>query len=72
MNSPVKPKKADKENDYTRISPVKGSKKFTLFKINVEPMYQQLPKKDKESVVLQGLIPMDVNTSFDEEVPEEG
>lgn len=48
MNSPVKAKKAGKENDYTRSSPVKGSKKFTLFKINVEPMYQQHPKKDNK------------------------
>lgn len=41
----------------------------------MEPVSQQLSKKETlsemTSIILQGLKPMDVNTSFDEEVPED-
>lgn len=74
MNSPLKAKRNGKENEFI-YSPTKEAGKNGSFKINMEPLSQQLSKKetlsDMTCIVLQGLKPMDVNTSFDEEVPDE-
>ncbi len=69
MNSPAKLKRNGKENEF-KGSPTKEQSKFMILKINMEPVSQQLSKKETLSemtnIILQGLKPMDVNTSFDE------
>ena len=69
MNSPTKVRKNGKENEF-KGSPVKEQGKYMILKINMEPISQQLSKKETLSemtnIILQGLKPMDVNTSFDE------
>lgn len=74
MSSPLRTKKAGKENEFTGSPTKESSGKIILFKISIEPICQQLSKKETLSemtnIVLQSLKPMDVNTSFDEEVPD--
>lgn len=73
MISPSKVKQSDKENEF-KGSPKKYPTKVALFNFTLELIPQQQSKKEKlsdiKSIVLEGLKPMDVNTSFDEEVPE--
>lgn len=74
MSSPMKTKKCDKENDCSAFSPTKGSPIKGPSKIAFFPLGNNrstLKKPMDKNVIMEGLKPMDVNTSFDEEVPED-
>ena len=68
MNSPVKTKKCDKENDCSAPSPMKGSplkgpSKVAFFALGNNR--NNIKKPIQKNVIMEGLKPMDVNTSFD-------
>ena len=70
MSSPVKTKKSDKENECAlspakkSMSPTKKISKVAFFALgNNQSTLNQLMDKN---IILEGLKPMDVNTSFDE------
>lgn len=73
MSSPTKIKKSDKENEFTGPSLKNAGKPHDPF-FAIQPFSQKQPKKDilsqMNNTLLQSLKPMDVNTSFDEEIPE--
>ena len=69
MSSPMKTKKYDKENDSSAVSPAKGSPMKGPSKIAFFPLGNNrstLKKPIEKNVIMEGLKPMDVNTSFDE------
>lgn len=73
MISPTKTRQNDKENEF-KGSPIKSNPKVAFFNFTLELIPQQQRNQslsDAKSFVLEGLKPMDVNTSFDEEVPDD-
>lgn len=78
MSSPVKTtKKVDKENECQMSpnkssSPLKGPSKVAFFALgNNRSTLQRRDSLLDKNIIMEGLKPMDVNTSFDEEVPDE-